>query len=486
MNSTPSFAPRPASLGKGSLGYLTFVCVVAALGGLLFGFDTVVIGGTVSAVKKQFMLDPWLEGLFVASALMGCMVGSLLAGPLSDAVGRKRVLALSSVLFLATGLGCAFAWDKWSLLAFRFVGGMGIGVASMVCPLYISEISPANVRGRMVTLFQFAITIGICVCLFSNAAMEWLSRRGASGAGAGLYQWMVVDQVWRSMFLMAVLPAVFFAALTLFIPESPRWLAKIGLEDRAREILARVGGPAAAEASLVEIRQAIAEETGRLADLFRAGARKALLVAVFLSLVSELSGVTVVLYYGPDILNSAGVKLSDALGGFVIIGVVNMAFTVIALWLMDRAGRRPLLFWGTLGCSGVLATIGLLFASHKTQNGILVALICLFFAFFAFSIGPIKWIIMSEIFPTKIRGRAVALATMAVWLGDTFTNYFFPWARENWGPALCFFLFAAVLVPQLFFVWMVMPETKSRTLEEIERSWMKHGDPSSSRSRALR
>ena len=473
MMTKPSNTPL-SSQDRGSMGYLTFVCVVAALGGLLFGFDTVVIGGTVPAVKKQFALDQWLEGLFVASALIGCMFGSGFAGALSDAFGRKKVLILSSVLFLATGLGCSLAWDKWSLLMFRFIGGAGIGVASMVCPLYISEISPARVRGRMVTLFQFAITIGICVCLFSNAAIEYLSRKGTPGAPGGMYQWMFVDQVWRSMFFMATMPAVFFAALTLFIPESPRWLAKAGLVDKARDILARVGGTEAAEKSLVEIRQAISEETGRLSDLFQRGARKALMVALFLSLVSELSGVTVVLYYGPDILNNAGVRLSDALGGFVIIGVCNMAFTVIALWLMDRAGRRQLLFWGTLGCTAVLATIGGLFATHRSGGGILVALICLFFAFFAFSIGPIKWVMMSEIFPTKIRGRAIAIATVAVWLGDTITNYFFPWAREHWGPAICFFLFAAVLIPQLLFVWTVMPETKGRTLEEIEHSLSKH------------
>lgn len=470
----PSSPASAVIAPPGNLRYVTFVCVVAALGGLLFGFDTVVIGGTVPAVKAQFALDRWLEGLFVASALIGCMFGSAVAGPVSDAVGRKKVLILSSILFLATGLGCAFAWDKFSLLTFRFIGGMGIGVASMVCPLYISEISPAHVRGRMVTLFQFAITIGICVCLFSNAAMEWLSRHGTPGAAAGLYQWMVVDQVWRSMFLMATLPAIFFAALTLFIPESPRWLAKVGQEGLAREILTRVGGSAAAEKSLSEIRAAIAEETGKFSDLFQPGPRKALGVAVFLSLVSELSGVTVVLYYGPDILNQAGAKLSDALGGFVIIGIVNMLFTIIALWLMDRAGRRVLLFWGTLGCSLVLATIGALFAFQQTTGPLLVGLICLFMAFFAFSIGPVKWVMMSEIFPTKIRGRAIALATVAVWLGDTITNYLFPWARETWGPALCFFAFAAVLVPQLFFARLIMPETKGRTLEEIERSWIKH------------
>jgi sugar porter (SP) family MFS transporter len=475
---TPVSSPAPSAPAplpsETSLRYVTFVCVVAALGGLLFGFDTVVIGGTVPAVKAQFALDRWLEGLFVASALIGCVIGSAVAGPISDAIGRKKVLILSSVLFLATGLGCAFAWDKFSLLAFRFIGGMGIGVASMVCPLYISEISPAHVRGRMVTLFQFAITIGICVCLFSNSAMEWLSRQGTPGAAGGLYQWMFVDQVWRSMFLMATLPAIFFAALTFFIPESPRWLAKIGEEAPARAILTRVSGAAVAERSLAEIRAAVAEETGKFSDLFHPGPRKALGVAIFLSLVSELSGVTVVLYYGPDILNQAGARLSDALGGFVIIGIVNMVFTIIALWLIDHAGRRPLLFWGTLGCSVVLATIGALFALQLTGGTILVALICLFFAFFAFSIGPIKWVVMSEIFPTKIRGRAIAIATVAVWVGDTITNYFFPWAREHWGPAVCFFVFAAVLLPQLVFVWKLMPETKGHTLEEIERSWSKH------------
>ena len=452
------------------VGYATFVCVCAALGGVLFGFDIAVISGTVPAVKQQFALDHWLEGFFVTSALIGCMCGSAFAGPLSDVVGRKKVLIVSSILFLATGVGCALASNVVSLLIFRFVGGVGIGVASMICPLYIAEISPTAIRGRMVTLFQLAIATGICASLVSNASLEWFSHHGTLGAPGGVYQWLFIDQVWRAMFLMASLPAVLFGIATLCVPESPRWLAKGGQEDRAREILVRVSGKQAGEKSLEEIRQALTAETGRLAHLFHPRIRKALGIAVFLAVFSELSGITVVLYYGPALLNQAGVRISDALGGFVIIGIIKPLFTLVAVWLMDRAGRRPLLFWGTMGCSVALTGLGALFAFHRTSGMLLVALICLFCAFFAFSIGPVKWVVISEIFPTKIRGRAVAIATVAVWLSDAVTNYLFPWARETWGPAICFFGFALVLVPQVFFSRWVLPETKGRTLEEIECS----------------
>jgi len=462
---------EPAAV-RSNRHYATFVCVCAALGGLLFGFDIAVISGTVPAVRKQFGFDPWIEGLFVASALIGCMLGSAVAGPISDRVGRKKGLIIASILFVATGLGCALSPDEMSLLFFRFIGGIGIGVASMVCPMYISEVSPAAVRGRMVTLFQFAITVGICASLFSNAALDWLSRQGAPGTGDSFYQWMFVDQVWRAMFGTAALPALLFALATLFIPESPRWLVTVGRELRAREILERIGGREAAEKSLQEIRAAVSAESGRFSDLFRPSLRKALGVAVFLALVSELSGMTVVLYYGPDILNQAGVRLSDAIGGFVMIGIVKMLFTVIALGLIDRIGRRPLLLWGTAGCCLSLISLGALFALDRTDGIALVALICLFCAFFAFSLGPIKWVIMSEIFPTQVRGRAVAVATTAVWLAGAVVNYLFPWAREHWGAAMCFFIFALVLVPQIFFARFMMPETKGRTLEEIERTWL--------------
>jgi MFS family permease len=273
------------------------------------------------------------------------------------------------------------------------------------------------------------------------------------------------------MFLAATLPALVFGIASFCVPESPRWLAKVGREERAREIFTCISGAEVAETSLREIRRAVAEEADQLSSLFRAPARKALGIAVFLAVFSELSGITVVLYYGPDLLNQSGVRLSQALGGFAIIGIIKAIFTLVAVWLIDRSGRRPLLFWGTVGCSVALAALGVAFALHHTGGVALVALICLFCAFFAFSMGPVKWVVISEIFPTRIRGRAIAISTFAVWLADAFTNSLFPWARETWGPATCFFAFALVLVPQIFFARRVLPETKGRTLEDIECSW---------------
>jgi len=457
-----------------SLRYVSFICLCAALGGLLFGFDIAVISGTVPAIKRQFALDPWLEGLFVASALIGCVLGSAVAGPVSDRIGRKKGLLIASILFIATGLGCALAQDRISLLAFRFIGGVGIGAASMVCPLYIAEVSPARVRGRMVTLFQLAIAIGICVSLVSNAFLEWLSHRGLLGVHNRFFYWMFVDQVWRAMFVTATLPAVLFAFTTLVIPESPRWLVMVGRERRARDVLERIEGKSASEDSLRDIRAALATQSGRFIDLFRSGWRRALGLAVFLALVSQFSGITVVLYYGPDILNAAGVRLSEALGGYVIIGVVKTLFTGIALWLIDRSGRRPLLLAGTIGCCIALVSIGALFAVNRMNSVLLVLLIGLFCAFFAFSLGPIKWVFMSEIFPTPLRGRAVAVVATTVWLADALINYLFPWAREHFGAATCFFAFALLLVPQIFVVRFIMPETKGRTLEEIEQTYLPH------------
>jgi len=271
--------------------------------------------------------------------------------------------------------------------------------------------------------------------------------------------------------LAATLPAVLFALATLFIPESPRWLAMVGRERRAREVLARIEGKDAAEESILGIRATITDATGRFSELLRARWRKALVVAIFLALVSEFSGITVVLYYGPDILTQAGLQLSDALSGFVIIGAVKMLFTMVALWRIDRTGRRPLLFWGTIGCCVALASLGVFFALQQTSGIALVTLIGLFCAFFAFSVGPIKWVVISEIFPTRIRGRAVAAATTAIWLADAVANYLFPWARDTYGASMCFFAFALVLASQILFVRFIMPETRGRTLEEIERSW---------------
>jgi SP family arabinose:H+ symporter-like MFS transporter len=471
--SSPAIRPgiRHGADEHGSVLYLTFLSIVSALGGLLFGFDTVVISGTLTPLKAQFTLSPAMEGWLVSSALLGCAIGAGLAGTLSDRFGRKNVLLASGFLFVICSIGCALAWDIDVLIWSRLVGGLGVGLASMVSPLYISEVSSPRLRGRMVTLFQFAITIGICLALLSNAWLQQLASRAAGTRGAGLYRWVVVDQVWRGMFGMELLPSVVFTVLCFAIPETPRWLTKVGRAGDAMRILAKVGGRTVAEREMKEIQDAITEETGSLAQLFAPGLRKALFVALFLAIVSELSGITVVLYYGPGILKKAGFSLGAALGGFVSIGLVNVLFTLIAIWLIDSVGRRPLLFAGNAGAFAALATIGVLFRTGRTEGPLLVGMMCLFVACFAFSMGPIKWVVMSEIFPTRIRGRAMAIATLAVWVTDGVYNQMFPIVRDSLGVPGSFFVFAAVLAPQFFFVWKIMPETKGRTLEEIERSW---------------
>jgi len=458
---------------RGSVLYLTFLSVVSALGGLLFGFDTAVISGTITTLKAQFALSSIMEGWLVSSALFGCAIGAALAGALSDRWGRKPVLLLSGLLFAVCSVGCALAWNIDVLISFRLIGGLGVGLTSMVSPLYISEISPPRLRGRMVTLFQFAITIGICLALVSNTWLQRLSSAYAGSGGRGLFHWTVVEQVWRSMFSMELLPSVLLIVLCLVIPETPRWLAKVGRVDLAMAVLTKVSGRSVAEKEMAEIQGTIAEESGSVMQLFRPGLRKALFVALFLAIVSELSGITVVLYYGPGILEKAGFSLGEALGGFVSIGLVNVLFTIVAIWLMDIVGRRPLLFVGNAGAFLALATVGYLFQTNHTEGLLLVGMMCLFVACFAFSMGPIKWVVMSEIFPTKIRGRAMAITTLAVWMTDGVYSKLFPIVRESLGVPGSFFIFAGVLIPQFFFIWKVMPETKGRTLEEIERSWQR-------------
>jgi MFS transporter, SP family, arabinose:H+ symporter len=463
---------HPMQHSKGNLLYLTFLCSVSALGGLLFGFDTVVISGTLTALKAQFALGAAMEGWLVSSALLGCALGAIVAGSLADRFGRKPVLFSSGLLFVICSIGCALAWNLDILIWSRLIGGVGVGLASMVSPLYISEISPSHLRGRMVTLFQFAITVGICLALFSNAALQHLASLGTAGPRNVFYQRIVADQVWRAMFGMELIPALLFTTLCAIVPEAPRWLVKASRPDEARTILAGIGGASLAESELQEIEGTLSSASDSMAQLFQRGLRKALFVSLFLAIASELSGITVVFYYGPDILEKSGISLGRALGGFTSIGLVNVFFTVIAVWLMDIAGRRLLLLIGTIGAICSLTVVGIIFRSGHTEGILVVAMLCAFVACFAFSMGPIKWVIMSEIFPTKIRGRAMAIATLAVWVTDGIYNQFFPLLRNKLGIAGSFFMFSILLLPQILFAWKIMPETKGRTLEEIERSWV--------------
>jgi sugar porter (SP) family MFS transporter len=452
--------------------YLWFICIVAALGGLLFGYDTAVISGTIGLLRSQFNLSTGMEGTLVSAVLLGSIIGCLMAGYLSDKFGRKKVLILSGLLFIIASIGSSIAPGVYSLITIRLIGGIGVGIASVLSGLYISEISPPDIRGRMTTLFQFAITIGILLALFVNSSLKSLADNSSDSISGGFVHWMVVKETWRSMLLVMLIPSLLFTLSLFFVPESPRWMMKQGFVEKARKVLLKITDIQTAEEAISNIDETLKQGSVALSDLLKPGLRKAFFVAMFLAIVSELSGITVVLYYGPDILEKAGFKLSDALGGFVSVGIVNVLFTIFAIWKLDSIGRRPLLFAGSCGAFISMFSLGLCFASGMTDGLLPVFLICSFCGFFSFSMGPIKWVVMGEIFPTKIRGRAIAIASLAVWITDWILNLVFPLFRESMGMAGIFFLFSLFLIPQFFFIWKVMPETKGRTLEEIEQSWL--------------
>ncbi len=474
MSFNPPSNPNPPDRTSGSLLFLVFCCFASALGGLLFGYDLFVIAGAKDLIVQRFALSTLMEGWFVSSAMVGAMLGCLMAGAASDRFGRQKVLVTASFFLLACSVGCGLAWSPASLIFFRWIGGVGVGIASMVCPLYISEISPARLRGRMVTLFQLAICVGIVAAIMVNTGLLAWHDRIQGGNPVGLIDLMVGREVWRSMLGMESLPALLFFVASVIIPESPRWLAEQGRSAKALAVLDRINGAEAAATELADIEATVVEESGSLLELFRPGLRQALVMALFLAVVSEFSGITTIWNFGPEIIRGQGIQLTNEMSGMVVIASSLSIFTLLAVWLMDVAGRRRLLFWGNLGCFLSLIVLGALLGRADASSAMKVAAAATFVACFAFSMGPIKWVFMSEVFPTRIRGRAVAISSLAVWTADALLNQLFPLMRDHWGKSNTFYVFAAVLIPQFFFVWKIMPETKGRSLEEIEKSWLKH------------
>ena len=451
--------------------------LTAALGGFLFGFDTAVISGTLSFVKTQFRLTTLGEGSYVSSALVGCMVGVALAGVLSDRFGRKKALFFSSALFLVSTLGCTAAPDSVVLILSRLVAGMGIGTASMLAPLYISEISPPQRRGALVSLYQFAITLGIVAAYFSNAWVLSLSKSGA--LSIPLLKTLYSDEIWRGMFGNMLVFNILFLVLLFGIPESPRWLIARNLTDRARAVLSKIHTGSSIDQALRTMESSITAEAGSFSMLFRPEFRKAMLIGILLPVFSQFSGINAIIYYGPKILGRAGFSMGDALGGQVIIGLVNVVFTVLAVWQVDRIGRKPLLLTGIAGAAVCLAAIGFFFRSPDPRGFGLVGLIMGFTACFAFSYGPVTWIVISEIFPTAIRGRAMSLGTLALWGANTLVGQTFPVALESIGPSITFWLFAAICIPAFLFVAKTIPETRGKTLEQIEAGLRGHPESGS-------
>lgn len=457
---------------KGSLAYLLVISIAVAVGGFLFGFDTAVISGTIIFVKNKFMLDAVSEGYLVSSALAGCIIGVSAAGVLSDRFGPKKILFISALLFASSGILTSLPHTYPLILTGRIIGGLGIGIASMLSPLFISEFSPPEYRGRMVTLYQLAITIGIVTAYFSNALLLHISQSSNPLFAPGSFlNYIFITEVWRGMFATLLFPALLFLLLLLFVPESPRWLIKKGDEERAGIILSKVSGSEKAGREIEEVKKAINTEEGSLKQLLKPGMRIALLIGILLPFFSQISGINVVIYYGPTIFKEAGFALSDAFGSQVTIGIINVLFTLFAIWKIDSFGRRPLLLWGVGGVSVSLIIIGFFFYFNFLNSYILLALFLFFIASFAFSFGPVCWVIIAEIFPTRIRGRAMSIATLSLWITNAVIGQLFPYMLETIKAYGTFWLFAGTSVIAFVFIYKVIPETKNKSLEEIEGFW---------------
>lgn len=432
---------------------------VAALGGLLFGYDTAVISGAIGFLRVKFDLSPAMEGWAASSAIIGCIFGAMAAGWSSDRFGRKKVLLLTAVLFAISAIGSALPANLAQFAIFRFIGGLGIGASSMVSPLYITELAPAAIRGRLVSYYQLAIVTGILVIFFVNTLIQ----------GAGDQAWNV-EYGWRIMMASELIPAALFLSALFFVPESPRWLCKESRDAEAMNILSRINGAVAAKDTLREIKTALQEEQGTLRELFAGRFRKALVIGLALCIFSQVQGINAIMYYAPEIFKAVGSGTDAAFRQTVVIGIINLLFTFVAIRLVDQSGRKKLLLLGGAGMAFSLAMTGMAFYAGWTGYGLLL-FILLYIASFAASYGPVTWVVIAEIFPIKMRGVAMSVTTVALWVAVYIVTQFFPILLRGAGPASTFGIFFAMSLLALLFVWSRVPETKGKTLEEIERGW---------------
>ncbi|HEX5552688.1 MAG TPA: sugar porter family MFS transporter [Chitinophagaceae bacterium] len=452
--------------------YVTLISLTAGLGGFLFGFDTAVISGAINFLRVQFHLTSVLEGWLMSSALAGCVLGAACAGYLADRFGRKSVLLASAVLFVISSVGCMAATNITFLVLARIVGGIGVGFAAMVAPMFISELSPAAMRGRLVSLYQLAITLGILFAYLSNAGIMHFANNHA-GSGSSFVHFYIITEMWRAMLGSNMVPALVFFIFLLFVPESPRWLIQ---EDRLRDaqiILERINGMQKGKIEMDNIQGAVSQESNSIRQLFAPGIRLALIIGLVLPFLSQLAGITTVMYYAPSIFEKAGFGTNSAMGSAAIIGFFNMLFTFIAIWKIDQWGRKLLLMWGFIGLSAALFLIGILFTQAHANSTVLLMAFIIYIAIFAATLGPGVWVVISEIFPTRIRGRAMSLGTLSLFLGSVFVTQTYPVLRDLAGMGTTFILYALLMLPAAFFVYRMVPETKGRTLEDIGQFWKK-------------
>jgi SP family arabinose:H+ symporter-like MFS transporter len=455
---------------KGSNYFISLITLIAALGGFLFGFDMAVVSGIIEPLKLQYGLSSGQEGWFVSCALLGCIVGVAFSGYLSDKIGRRKVLFVSAVLFLISAVGFSFSEAYPMLIFFRVLAGMGVGVASNVSPLYISEVAPSQRRGQLVVFYQLAITVGVLAAYISNYLLQRYATTANVGNEDGLLHWMFIENVWRGMFIVGVIPAVAFCLLLLIVPESPRWLVQYGRNEEALTILSKINGEETGRLELDSIKEMASQKSGGYKELLSLPLSKLLTLAMVLTALSQFSGINGVIFYGPTILKSAGIVTSDALFYQVILGSANVLFTFIAISKVDTWGRRPLYIVGSLCAAFALALTGFCFLMGIT-GWFMLASIILFLLFFAFSLGPLKFVISTEIFPTHIRGTALSMCIMTMWVSDWIVNLLFPLMRDGFGIATTFFIFSFFCILSFLYAKKKLFETKGKSLEEIEKAW---------------
>ncbi len=456
---TPTTAGSEVASRGNRTAYVWLVGLAAALGGFLFGYDTGVIGGAIPALERHFGMNAAQLGFSVASVFVGSVVGALCGGGLSDALGRRRVLLLTGAAFLLSALLTALSQTVWQFNVARFTGGVGIGVSLPIVGVYLSEIAPARVRGRVVSLNQLVITFGILV----SYVVGWVM----SNVGEQVWQ---TEQSWRWAFGSQALPSLAFIALLFAIPESPRWLIQKGRVNEAVEVMSRVDGRKSALASVEEIKQVIATEDSSVWQLLKPGLRTALLIGVMLSLFDQITGINIVIYYIQKILLQLGFNEQEARQGMLMLGANNFLTTILALGLVDRVGRRPLLIYCPLGMGLCMFLVGLQFFTGALPPVFVLFTIMLYCFCYALGPGPVNLLILSEIFPTHVRGQAAGVCTIFMWVSCYFISERFPrWLQ--WSEPGTFWALAVMCLLYCLFCWLLIPETKGRTLEQIERHW---------------
>lgn len=443
--------------------FIYFICIVSALGGLLFGYDWVVIGGAKIFYEQFFFItdDPNMQGLAMSIALAGCLLGALTTGTLADGYGRKPLLIIAAFIFLISAYGTGAYDDFIVFLIARFIGGIAIGIASGLSPMYIAEISPAEIRGKLVSLNQLAIVVGILAAQIVNWAL------------AGDNQQWNIEMGWRWMFWAEAFPALIFLVLAIIIPESPRWLAMNGKVEKARGIFNRIGGEAYAEQELKSIADMpVQKEEGGLSVLFSKPYRLVLMIGIIVAVFQQWCGTNVIFNYAQEIFQGAGYDVDNTFINIVVTGIANLIFTFVAIYTVDRLGRRALMLIGAGGLAAIYLMLGACY--YFQVSGIfMVALVVLAIACYAMSLGPVTWVLLSEIFPGKVRGIAVATSTFALWMGSFTLTYSFPFLNQGLGTYGTFWIYTAICALGFVYFYRVLPETKGKSLEELENKLVK-------------